>query len=397
MILNTTTRKIQILLASAVTTNQCPIVVDYVDFTSTTTTAGNQLSNTNSTTAVDIVSAPAASTQRKINLITVCNKDSVNIVITIRINDNGTTYNYLSSLSLPTGATLQFTDTNGWSVISSNGGVVQQVVGSIVDIQTYASNNTWIKPTSATYTFVDVFGAGQSGGSARSQTNEMMAGAPGGAGGSRKQFLFLAADLSSTVSVTVGAPSASAVTAGSSSFGTYITAAGGGGTEGGSAFNGRGHTHAQSDGGSGGAGYSPGYPGTDGDCYNPGSPGAYAVGAQGGTGSIFAAGGGGGGGGRSYYGGTGSGAAGGGAGPLTSGGGPGNSGTAGTPGNSLKAGAGGGGGNQSYTAPSNATFTGGAGGWPGGGGGGGYLGASVGSTTYGGGPGAGGCVQVISW
>ncbi len=61
MILNATTKKVQILLAAAVVANQCPVTVDYVDFTSTTTTPGNQFSNTNNTTAVDIVNAPAAS------------------------------------------------------------------------------------------------------------------------------------------------------------------------------------------------------------------------------------------------------------------------------------------------------------------------------------------------
>ena len=117
MILNATTKKVQILLGAAVVTNQCSVVVDYVDFTSTTTTPGNQFSNTNNTTAVDIINAPAASTQRKVNMITVCNKD-VDATVTIRLNDNGTTYNYASSILLLSGATLQFTDTDGWSIIN---------------------------------------------------------------------------------------------------------------------------------------------------------------------------------------------------------------------------------------------------------------------------------------
>ena len=84
MILDATTRKLQILLGAAVTANQLPVAVDYVDFTSTTTTPALQLSTTNGATAVDILSAPAASTQRKVNFISIANKDTDFVNVTVR-------------------------------------------------------------------------------------------------------------------------------------------------------------------------------------------------------------------------------------------------------------------------------------------------------------------------
>ena len=211
MILNTTTRKLQILLEAAVITNQCPVYVDYVDFTTTTTTPGNQLSNTNSTTAVDILSAPAASTQRKVNLITVCNRDTDFVNVTIRLDDNATLYNYVNGLSLAPNATLQYTDTEGWSVITPSG-AVEISSASLIDVQTFTASGTWTKPTGATFVQIDVCGGGGNGAGATGG---------GGGGGSRNQFLLLAASLPDTASVTVAAA------LGTSSFGTFLYGYGG--------------------------------------------------------------------------------------------------------------------------------------------------------------------------
>jgi len=226
MILDATTKKVQILLAAAVTTNQCSVIVDYVDFTTTTTTPGNQFSNTNSTTAVDIINAPAASTQRKVNMITVCNKDTEFVTATIRLNVSATTYNYTSGITLPPGATLQFTDTDGWSVFNTDGSTSSSSISSMVtDIQVFTTSGTWTKPTSATFTQVDLVGAG--GGGGVSQYGAGVRGGAGGGGGSRKQFLFSTADLTSTVPITI--PAGGTGHGGLASFGNYLYAYGGSG------------------------------------------------------------------------------------------------------------------------------------------------------------------------
>jgi hypothetical protein len=219
MILNATTKKVQILLGSAVTANQCPVVVDYVDFSSTATTPGMQLSNSNSTTAADILAAPAASTQRKVNLITVCNKDTLVVTVTIRLNDNGTTYNYLSGLVLPPNCTLQFTDMDGWSVINPDGSIcLSTVSGAAVDVQSFTTSGTWTRPASANFVQVDAVGGGGNG-----AADVGCDAGGGGGGGAHNQFMFLVSELTDTVSVTVGGGGG-----GTSSFGTYLSGIGGG-------------------------------------------------------------------------------------------------------------------------------------------------------------------------
>ena len=64
MILDATTKKLQVVLAAAVAANQLPVVANWVDMTATATTPGSSNTATNSTTQVDIVAAPAASTMR---------------------------------------------------------------------------------------------------------------------------------------------------------------------------------------------------------------------------------------------------------------------------------------------------------------------------------------------
>jgi len=58
--LDTTTRKLQVVLAGAVSTNQLPVVVSYSDKTSTTYNGATQTAQTNGTTAVDICAARSA-------------------------------------------------------------------------------------------------------------------------------------------------------------------------------------------------------------------------------------------------------------------------------------------------------------------------------------------------
>lgn len=132
MILDTTTRSLQIILSTAMTTTNMAITVDYVDLTVTTTVPGLTTSSSNGVTAATILAAPAASTQRKVNSISVYNADSVSKSLIIRINDNGTFYP-LINMSLSPLDTLSYTDTNGWSVVSTTAGVTIEALNSTID------------------------------------------------------------------------------------------------------------------------------------------------------------------------------------------------------------------------------------------------------------------------
>ena len=126
MLLDATTRKIQIVLAGAITTNQLNVCAAYVDMTSSATTPGTKVANSNSTTAVDVVDAPGSSTQRKVNSISIYNADTASATVTVRYNDNSTPYPIVK-VAVPSGYTLQYADTEGWTMISSSG--IIQVAG----------------------------------------------------------------------------------------------------------------------------------------------------------------------------------------------------------------------------------------------------------------------------
>lgn len=128
MILDSTTRSIEIVLGAAVATTQPKIVAHWVDMTASATTGGATTASANSTTAVTIVSAPAASTQRKVNNLTVYNGDTASVTATIRYNDNSTLYPIIT-ITIPVGYTLGYTDAQGWYLLSPTG-MLQQGVGT---------------------------------------------------------------------------------------------------------------------------------------------------------------------------------------------------------------------------------------------------------------------------
>ena len=97
MILNTTTKKLQIVLTAAKTTTDMSVSVDWADITATTITAGNTPSLSNGTTVSDILAAPAASTERKINSIVIYNADTASKTVHVILNDNGTSYTLVSA------------------------------------------------------------------------------------------------------------------------------------------------------------------------------------------------------------------------------------------------------------------------------------------------------------
>lgn len=111
--LDTTTRKLQVLLGGSVTTNQLPCCASYSDKTSAAYSGGTNALNTNNATAVDLVAAPSSGAVRDIDHVTIRNSDTVAQTVTTRLNDNGTTY-ILWSGNVNVGDTLEYTHAGGW-------------------------------------------------------------------------------------------------------------------------------------------------------------------------------------------------------------------------------------------------------------------------------------------
>ena len=96
--------------------------------------------------------------------------------------------------------------------------------------QVFRSSGTWNKPANITYVRVCVWGGG-GGGSNGVASSGVVPGGTGGGGGARVSYLFKSACLPNTVAVTVAAGGTGAQTptaGGTSSFGSYISAYGGG-------------------------------------------------------------------------------------------------------------------------------------------------------------------------
>src|SRR5262245_13340284 len=103
--LDTTTSKLQAVLAGAVATTQPQAVVCYSDDNGTTYVGGKQLTALNSTTDVDILAAPAASTVRDVDYCSIYNRDTASITVTVKY-DISAVDSIIITTTIATGETL---------------------------------------------------------------------------------------------------------------------------------------------------------------------------------------------------------------------------------------------------------------------------------------------------
>lgn len=120
IILDTVNKSLEVLLSGAVTTNQLPVVGAFVDITAAAYTPGAADTQTNGATPVTAVAAPAASTQRQVKFLSVRNSDTAEATVTVSLNNNAT-LRVLVSVTLPVGASLIYTDGEGFRVITAAG------------------------------------------------------------------------------------------------------------------------------------------------------------------------------------------------------------------------------------------------------------------------------------
>lgn len=123
LILSSTTDNIQVVLGGAVAANQLQCVASWRDISYTPSDSfipGRSVVTTNDTTDVNLVAAPASSTYRVVDYMSVYNSDSADAVLTVKFDANGTEYILWKGTLLST-QTLIYTDSNGFSTSSAGG------------------------------------------------------------------------------------------------------------------------------------------------------------------------------------------------------------------------------------------------------------------------------------
>jgi len=114
---NSSTDKLQLTSASAITLD---IVASWVDYSAGTATPGRSVTAMTTATTSDIVATPAASTTRNVKEITIRNKHaSGSTVVTALLDNNGTDYEIYST-NLRAGETLEYIEGVGWFILASS-------------------------------------------------------------------------------------------------------------------------------------------------------------------------------------------------------------------------------------------------------------------------------------
>ena len=111
----------EILELTTSSTSSTDYTVSYVDHTSSTFTPGSTQGNITTATTTTILSAPAASTQRQVKLITVRNKGTASQTVILKKDISGTEYFITGAVSLFPGDFLTLDSNGDFNVISSGG------------------------------------------------------------------------------------------------------------------------------------------------------------------------------------------------------------------------------------------------------------------------------------
>lgn len=138
LILTNTTDTLEVVLGGNIVTSQLKCYSSYRDITSTTITPQRNALNTNNTTAVNIVGSPASSTQRVIDYLSIFNTDTNTAIVTVRLNDNGTTY-ILFQATLGVGEKIEYVEGSGFKVITNAGSIKTSINQGVSPVSTSLS------------------------------------------------------------------------------------------------------------------------------------------------------------------------------------------------------------------------------------------------------------------
>jgi hypothetical protein len=272
MILDAVTKKLEVILAGAVTANQLPFVCTWSDIGATSALPGENDGQTNGVTVVDLVPVPGSSTQRFVKTISIFNADTAAATVTVRYNNNAT-LRTIRKVVLQVGETLEY---NGqWNVFDATGSVktAQSGTGRWLRTVVLTSGTTHTTGPQTTSLFLRMVGGGGGGGGCSSLASAAAAAGGGGSGAYAEKTFVVTPSTNYTYAIgALGAGSSGAVGGNGTSTtfaagGVTVTAPGGVGGPLATAA-----TTLTARAGGAGAAIS-----TNGDLNSTGSPGVYGV------------------------------------------------------------------------------------------------------------------------
>jgi hypothetical protein len=125
IVIDSATKKVEVLLSGAAATTNLPIVVSFVDLDANDIfRPGTHDTITSGTTPVGVLfSTGTASVYRQLKFMSIYNADTTDATVTLRLNNNATTRIILKVTLLPE-STLFYTDGEGFRVITPNGDIL---------------------------------------------------------------------------------------------------------------------------------------------------------------------------------------------------------------------------------------------------------------------------------
>jgi len=158
LILSTTTDKIQVVLSGNVATTQLKCYAAYNDTTTTSIAPGRNATLSNSTTAVDLVASPSASTQRVVNYLSVYNADTANATVTVNLVSSSTSYAIYKATLFP-GEKIEYQQGDGFKTIATDGSI-KIIPNQSGPTSSLVLNSTMISAdvTNSTISYADITG-----------------------------------------------------------------------------------------------------------------------------------------------------------------------------------------------------------------------------------------------
>ena len=121
VILDTTSKVLQIVLGEAQTTNPCPVVTSWAGMSLATWYGGNTNINSNGTAPVTVVAAPVAGLSIDVREVRLFNADTVSHTVTLQLYDGTNTWPIApAKVSVPANGSFVYTPEAGVTVTSGD-------------------------------------------------------------------------------------------------------------------------------------------------------------------------------------------------------------------------------------------------------------------------------------